>query len=135
MSMSQMLMMGARKVVLPASINVSDTGVIPLSGFVGIQFTNSGTASESAGASNTPYTPWLAPAVNPGDYEIALSTLTGSVAGSAVDTWLNLGTTRTWTITRNAPGTSTFTGILQIRYAGGALLAQCNVSMSASQTS
>lgn len=53
-------------------------------------------------------------------YEGRMDTLTGTggtVGGSAFGTWLNLGTTRSWTVTVTAPNTAFRQGVVRIRNA------------------
>lgn len=49
------------------------------------------------------------------NYEIRLASAVGIVTGDATDTWLSLGTTRTWTKTRSSLGSSDGTGTVEIR--------------------
>lgn len=49
-------------------------------------------------------------------YDIRWTNVSGApTGGSATGTWLNLGSTRGWDISRATPGTSTCTGTVEIR--------------------
>ena len=50
------------------------------------------------------------------DYDIYLAKTAGTTpAGSSVNTWLNLATTRSWSLTKSTAGTITCTGTLYVR--------------------
>lgn len=55
--------------------------------------------------------------------------------GSALATWLNLGTTRSWQITRGSVGINTSVNTVQIRLAAtGAVMASATVTFTAEVT-
>lgn len=85
-----------------ATLSIANNGIISASpSGIGGNYENQGELTES-------------------DFDIRLVTISGTVSsGSAVDTWLNLGTTRSWTVTRSAIGSKSFSGTFEIRPAGG----------------
>ncbi len=61
---------------------------------------------------------WLAPKTNMAGFDCMLTLNSGtSPTGSALATWLNLGTTRNWQITRGGSGVNTNNCTVQIRNA------------------
>jgi hypothetical protein len=52
------------------------------------------------------------------DYEVMYSPTGDAPGGSLTATWLNLGTTRTWTLSTSGIGTLTCTGLMEIGLAG-----------------
>ena len=67
------------------------------------------------------------------DYDVMFSAIAGATpSGSATGSWLNLGTTRSWSLSQSVGGRKYCTGTLSIRPAGGgATLATCTVSITA----
>lgn len=100
---------------------LTDVSISPTDSEVAYQLTSGGKEQsyEGTGGSFADIDDWLIYG-SPGDYEIYMEDLgTGSTtpSGAAVDTWLALSTTRTWTLTRSTAGTATFNGRVRIRHA------------------
>ncbi len=66
-----------------------------------------------------------------GDYEVRYDATGDTPAGSAINTWLNCGTTRSWSFVRTANGTSSCSGTLRIRFAGGLELDSVSLDLNA----
>ena len=118
-------------------------------GDAGVSMTCQNDGDLSTGSSNVSQTPtesdrtdeWLLD-INQGtgagaDYECRLVTVTGTVSAgsSSVDTWLNLGTSRQWKQYTTGEAAKSFTGTLEIGYAGlNTALASCSVTLSSVST-
>lgn len=90
--------------------------------------TSGGLEQATGSASGT----WLVAGVG-ADYDCMMTVNSGSLTSGTVGSWLNLGTTRSWTLTRNgAIGTTTCNCTIQIRSASSlAVLASANVMFTA----
>ncbi len=73
----------------------------------------------SLSGGETPNRYWIYPLLgNSSNYEIRFTLTSGAVSsGSSTGVWLNMGTTRSWTVTRTGYGTSTAEGLIEIRNA------------------
>jgi hypothetical protein len=74
----------------------------------GYRLTNAGTVFLIPAGTPTGVGAWITPQIGMGDYE-ARATVSGgnglgTLTGSATATWLNLGTTRTWTLSSGTSG-------------------------------
>lgn len=65
------------------------------------------------------------------NYEINASLIGGSVTGDTFGSWLNLGITRSWSLTRSTIGTNTGSISIQIRPAGGSVVATATITFHA----
>jgi hypothetical protein len=66
------------------------------------------------------------------NYDVQLIRTDGAVpTGDSTNTWLNLATSRSWTVSRTTIGLSEMNGYLLIRVAGGATLSNSTVYMGA----
>lgn len=92
-------------------------------------FSNSGTMTATDGTDFT----WL-PGGTASDFDIYVSGTGTTPTGPALDTWHNLGTTRTWSLSTGATS-KTFTGTYQIRHSSsGVVLGSNNFYLSVSGT-
>lgn len=66
----------------------------------------------------------------PANYEINATLNSGTVTGT-FGSWLNLGTSRSWSLTESIIGTKTGSITVQIRPTGGAVLATATISFHA----
>lgn len=65
------------------------------------------------------------------DYEARVTVVSGvTPSGSAVNDWLNLGTTRSWTLSQTSPGTKESKFTIEVRFAAGALIDSATVDMN-----
>lgn len=110
--------------VTARTVSVSGTGTQTAS----ISFANNG----SNGYTNE----WLNP--NPqattltDDYEILATVVSGTLSSGTAGSWLNLGTTRSWTRNRSLVGTTSCTVNFKIRLVGsGTNLCDVNITLSA----
>lgn len=79
---------------------------------------------------------WISPKQQMSQFECRFHVTSGSLGSGTVDTWLNLGTTRTWTVGRTSDGTTTVVGTLEIGYAGlNTALKSCTVTLQAIRSS
>lgn len=101
--------------------SLSDVSLSPTDSEVAYRLTSGGAEQsyEGTGGSFADIDDWLVYG-SVGDYEAYMEDLgTGSTtpSGAAVDSWLALSSTRTWTLTRSSVGTATFNGRIRIRHA------------------
>jgi len=128
---------GVPGVVTLSSETVSDTQVAPTDSFCSIRFTSGGIVEKSSTDSPTwtqvdSGTDWVIPnGVASSLFEIRCASITTpssdpfTTQPAAVGTWIDLGTTRTWTNTETGSNNVLFTeGTFQIRYNGGPVLSQ-----------
>ena len=80
----------------PAS--AADSELNPADAYATLNFNNDGTVTGAGNGGSSSFT-WL-PAGSAADYDIRVTVTgdTGSMTGSALSTWLNLGTNRSWTL-------------------------------------
>lgn len=75
---------------------------------------------------------WLTPKNNMADYEARATVLSGSLSTGVTGAWLNLGTTRTWTLNSPASGVSNASFTIEIRRASDSeVLATATVNLEA----
>lgn len=101
---------------LPASINAQAKGAEAAT--VELTVRNDGTweVSVSPGGSGADSGTWLTGSGVPGNYAVRLTQDSGTTpTGSSVNTSLNLGTTRTWTLSVSGSGSVAFNGSLTVR--------------------
>ena len=107
----------------------------PASAAAGLQINSSGIMQkqEGGGFVTIDSPDWLGSGGVGADFECRLVQNSGDVpTGSAIGTWLNLGTTRTWQYSQSGVGTKTGQFSLQIRPAGGTYrLATATYNMTA----
>jgi hypothetical protein len=98
---------------------LQDVSISPTNSEVAYRLSSAGAEQsyEGIGGSFADIDDWLLIG-SAADYECYMEVLSGDIpTGSAVNTWIGLGTTRTWTLTVSATGTSTFSGRVRIRHA------------------
>ena len=120
---------------LPASLFVSDSEISPTDAVATLTFRNDGTYT-SVGSASAPSGTWRDTGAS-ADYDIYFET-TDSPTGSLTNTWLNLGTTRAWTVTDTTQvgGPVTASGTIKIRKAAtGTILDTCPTTIEASKES
>lgn len=78
---------------------------------------------------------WLTPKTMMSSFDAMMTSTSGTApSGAALATWLNLGTTRTWTMSRNVLGITSGNCTLQIRdSATGTVLDSATIAFSAEQ--
>jgi len=106
---------GTNRLVFSSAVNLlgldpSRIVVSPSTATATYQLTNAGVESATLAGTNT----WL-PAGSAANYDCRLTMTTGSVTGSATGTWLNLGTTRSWSLTQSVIGSASASGTIEIR--------------------
>lgn len=106
-----------------------------------IQFSSAGHVAESASpqGTETPNTPWLLKG-SAGDYDVRVDVTgdTASMSGAAINSWQNLATSKSFTITdtTSVAGGKSVTGTWSISLAGQATaLATASFSLSADRDS
>ena len=97
---------------------VSDLQIDPGSASAEVTFTNAGAYTGTGNITGFSGN-WITPTAAAGSaYEIRLTVNSGSTpSGSATASWLALGTTRTWTISRSGLGSTTSNVTIEIRRA------------------
>lgn len=74
---------------------------------------------------------WITPQTNMASYEARATTLSGTPVGT-MGAWLNLGSTRTWTLTRSSVGIGSASFTLEIRRASdGSVLDTATITLEA----
>jgi hypothetical protein len=81
------------------------------------------------GTDNGPYT-WLKSG-SASNYEIFATLNSGTVTGDSFSTWLNLGTSRSWSLTESSIGTKLGSITLQLRPVGGSVISTATISFTA----
>jgi hypothetical protein len=101
------------------AVSAGDFATSPANAVASISFNSSGTQTR-VGTSGTAGFTWLPAGSAAADYEIRVTGTGTTPTGSLLNTWLNLGTTRTWTITdaTTAGGPVSFSGTYEIGAAG-----------------
>lgn len=103
------------------------------SAWAGIEINSSGYARSQTGSSEyTTLELWRHRGVS-SDYDVWCTPSLGAsfeATSSAVNTWLNCGTTRHWTITRLATGFTERTVTLKFRYTATQVVIQDNIVMT-----
>lgn len=98
--------------------NVSDLQVDPSTASASVTFANDGTYSTEGNIAGFDGD-WITPVSAAGDaYEIRMTVNSGTTpTGATTDTWLGLGTTRTWTLEQSGVGATTANVTVEIRNA------------------
>jgi predicted dehydrogenase len=124
-------------VTLASTFTANSDTTSPVNATAQYQLENDGDINATGGTNTvTDRGDWLAPKQNMSQFECRFHVTSGSLTSGTVDTWLNLGTTRTWTVTRSTDGTSTVVGTLEIGYAGlNTALKSCTVTITANRAS
>ena len=60
---------------------------------------------------------WVPVTVDGSKYDVRWTVISGSPTGSATGSWLSLGTSRSWTVSRGTVGNTTASGTVEIRNA------------------
>lgn len=77
---------------------------------------------------------WVTPTTLAGNYEARATLISGTFTSSTFGSWLSLGTSRSWGITRSTNGTSVASMTLEIREAAtGTVVASATISFSATR--
>ena len=114
------------------TINVEFSGTAT----AGIRLTNAGAVDTREGATYFNQGDWVTPTSAAGNaYEARVSSVSGgSLTSGTVNTWLALGTTREWFVSRSIIGAITITFTLEIRDAAtSTVLATSSVTLEASR--
>lgn len=110
---------GGEPVIIIVNFNANSDVVTPTNAVCQYELTNGGDvrATQTTNTVND-VGDWISPKAFFSNYDVFLHVNSGtSPAGASLDTWLNLGTTRTWTLTESAIGTLSNNMTLQIRNA------------------
>jgi hypothetical protein len=118
--MQMLLGSGRPTVKLNASYTPSADATSPTNALAQFGLENDGDIVATGGTNTvTDIGDWLTPKAFFSQFECRLTQNSGTaLGGSALSTWLNLGTTRTWTLARNTDGTNTAGATLEVGYAG-----------------
>lgn len=103
------------------------------------ELTNAGDVRETEGGATNDVGDWIAPKDSFANYEVRATLNTGSVDSGTTGSWLNLGTTRTWSVTdatAGAGGTKDADLTIEIRHKDqpGSILKSVNVLLHAERT-
>ena len=89
----------------------------PADSTASISFVNNGTCNATGNVEATDFSWILAgsgASASSFDIRVSGAATNGTLSGPAVDAWHNLGTTRTWSMTRTMVGAATFSGTYEI---------------------
>ena len=78
--------------------SAADSVASPTDSHATLNFNNTGTVTGSGNGGSSSFTWLLGGAAADYDIRVVVTGDTGSMTGSALSTWLNLGTTRSWTL-------------------------------------
>jgi hypothetical protein len=98
-----------------ASVSITDKTVFAASrgtASVSYSISNDGTVRNQNNATLEAWLHGMGGSV--GDYEVRATVVSGSLTAGTTGSWLNCGTTRTWTLTNSAVDNSTITAVLTI---------------------
>lgn len=115
--------------------NIQDITVSPTNASAGYQLTSSGAInSVTVSGGTVQIGTWITPTSAAGaDYDVYVS---GAVTTGTVDTWLSLGSTRTWSIEATSVGISAVDITVQIRRTpSGSVIDTATISLEAEKTS
>jgi hypothetical protein len=80
--------------------------------------------------------PWVVPGDAAPNYDVKATIVSGAVSTGTIGSWLNLGTTRSWTVSQNGAGENSATITVQIAYTGTTtVLDQVEVTLTATVAS
>lgn len=100
----------ARLIFIGDHITISDATAAsevtsPATATAQYELTNAGLIRATQGSDTvTNIGVWITPTTNVANYEARVTMTSGSLTSGTVGSWLNLGTTRTWTLQYAAPG-------------------------------
>jgi hypothetical protein len=125
-------MIGRKTGALSVNINDATCSASGVGGAgAGYNLVNDGTGNGSGIAGFT----WLQ-AGAASNYEVRATLQSGTFGSGTYNVWLNLGTSRNWSLTESSIGTLTNTNLLQIRSAAsGVILDSAIITLSATRTS
>lgn len=119
-------------VVNLTTVSLSDLAISPANATTSYSLNNNGTATTTGSGSGA--TTWLTPSSSAGNYEARMTVSSGSfTSGAATGSWLNLGTSRFWTLTESTNGNSSLnvTGTIEIRrVSDSVVVASASVDMT-----
>lgn len=80
---------------------------------------------------------WITPKSNMSDFDCYAEAISGTTSSGTLNTWLNLDSNRSWTVTRSTVGTSTAVIRVYIARASNhsVILAQADITIRAQRTS
>ena len=108
---------------------------LPVTGGLGYRLTSGGKEESGFGsASSISYFEegnWVVPNGSASLYEVRATVTSGAVTSGTTGSWLSLGTTREWTLTRDTVGNSAVSLTIDIRLIGGpgTILATASVNL------
>lgn len=123
---------GGQRLALSA-LSWSSTGTDPGSASATYSLQNDGDIETTNNLGTTDQGDWIAnPKANFSGYEVRATETSGTVSTGTVDSWLGLGTTRTWTADQSGLGEKTCAILIEIRGATSlATLASASIVLTA----
>lgn len=113
-----------------SNVTASDIAPAPASATASYSLTSAGNLTYTGGGGT-----WLSPQVGMGQFEVRATLVSGSLTTGTTGSWLNLGTTRTWTVSRSGEGVSAAVLTIEIRLASsGVVQDTATVTFSAEVT-
>lgn len=123
---------------IPPSVNINGGNmngfaISPTDATAGYQLNSSGAEQEINNSGTSTFNTWLLSGAA-SSYEVMATLNSGTLTAGTTGTWLNLGSTRAWTVVRtsNTAGSNSANLTIQIRPAGGgAVLDTAGVTLTA----
>ncbi len=129
--------LGGGYVVKLSGEDVSDTQSSPATAMSTITVRSNGTVEKTENTTTTQVdasTDWVRPAsLASSAFEVMATVNSGAVQSGTTGSWLNLGSNRAWSCTRNVNGTASANLTIAIRHNGGAVISSNTYTLSATQ--
>lgn len=133
-SMCQMIGQGGGDSISLNNQNLLSSVIDPIDATAVYRLTNGGEieGTNSGGNLVTDIGDWIAPKTNMALYSARVTMLSGSLSSGTTGSFLNLGTTRTWTRAQTIVGTSTCQFTIEIqRDSDSAIVASATIDLTA----
>lgn len=133
-----LLSLAGAQATIPPSVNINggsmnSVAISPTDATSGYQLNSSGAEQEITTFGTSTFNTWLLSG-SAANYDVFATLNSGTLTSGTTGTWLNLGTSRSWLVTRtsNTAGSANVSLTIQIRPAGGgAVLDTANVTLTA----
>jgi len=132
MAMMQMLLGSAGDTLSLSNQTITSVVASPATASTVYYLNNDGTIQREINGVVTGLGDWLVPGVNASNYEVFATLDSGSLTTGTTGSWLNLGTSRVWSLTNSSFGPQTTQITVQIRRTGTAtILASATITFNA----
>jgi hypothetical protein len=117
-----------------SNVNIDSTVVDPGTAIARYELQSDGDIERTVSSTTSDIGDWITPKINMANYEVRATLNSGDTpSGSALNSWLSLGTTRNWALIESGAGSSSSCSLnVEIRRASdGTVLDSATISMSA----